>query len=187
MSTPKKKIDKKEFYTMLRSGVFADMVKEAVRDNPINSPEEFMRVVKPLIAKDPDREQFWVAFLDAKRNVIDISLLFKGSITTTLIHPREILKKVFEHNAVSIAICHNHPGGTPEPSEDDLRATMNIIIALRSSEVQLQEHLIIGVEKAFSMYDNGIITMMEKLYMDFIKYVGHKSVNIIIGGRSETF
>jgi DNA repair protein RadC len=161
--------EKQEFYRLLKSGKFAEMIKESVKKCRVQNSEEVYNVVKPLTAQEPDVEQFWVLFLDAKNSIMDISMMFKGSITSATVYPRELIKKVLATKAVAIICCHNHPSGDPEPSPEDYTITFQIFTALKSIGVTLHEHIIIGAGSFHSMADHGIMSSLNSKYDRLIK------------------
>ena len=128
----------------LKSGTFASMVKESTKGKTLKSSTEVYNILKPLFAKEDDVEQFFCIFLDTKNYVIAIEKLFSGSLNCTMIHNREIIKKVLEHKALSIIIGHNHPSGDTEPSEEDYDVTDQIKLAMEAIEGKLCDHIIVG-------------------------------------------
>src|SRR3954470_17573923 len=75
-------------------------------------------------------EVFACLFLDSRYRVIAFEELFRGSITGTEVHPREVVRRCMTHNAAAVILAHNHPSGTAEPSEADRAITMRLRDAL---------------------------------------------------------
>lgn len=161
--------DKQEFYRMLTSGKFAELVKESVKQGQLQNSREVYNVIKPLTAREPDVEQFYVIFLDGKNNVLEIKCVFKGSITSATVYPRELIKKVLEIQASAIVCCHNHPSGDPEPSPEDVQLTMKLIIALRSIDVTFHDHIVIGNGSFYSFADEGVMSSLNNRYNELIR------------------
>ncbi len=155
---------KEKFYQDLITGKFTSMVRETVKGQILSSSKEVFNIIKPLTAQDPGVEQFWVIFLDSKNKVIEISLMFKGSITATAVYPREVLKKSLAVGATGVVCCHNHPSGDPEPSIQDINLTFQLIVALRSIDIAVHDHLVLGDGKFYSMTDKGIIPKLNQKY-----------------------
>ena len=160
---------KEKFYQDLITGKFTSMVKETVKGQTLSSSKEVFNIIKPLTEQETDVEQFWVLFLDAKNNIIEISMVFSGSITSSSIYPRELIKKILAVGAVAIICCHNHPSGDPEPSHEDHDITFQVLIALKSIGVTLHEHMVIGDSKYYSMADHGIMSSLNSKYNRLIR------------------
>ena len=112
-----------------------------------------------LTRGQPDREQFVVALLNAKNNIIGLNIVSVGILSSTLVSPREVLKPAILANSAAMILCHNHPSGDLNPSNDDLEVTRKIIKAADIVGIQVHEHLIINMEneRYFSFADEGII------------------------------
>ena len=127
----------------------------------ISSSQKAHAVIQKLILtrSQPDRESFVVAMLNAKNDLIGLNVVSMGILSSTLVHPREVLKPAILANAAAIILCHNHPSNILSASEDDLNITRKIIRAADIIGIQVHEHLIINTEneKYFSFADQGII------------------------------
>ena len=154
--------ERKDFYKLLKSGKLADMVNESTKGQEVGNAQEVYNIMKPLAAQTPDVEHFWMIFLDSQNNILEISMLFKGTIMSSVIYPREIIKKVLDCQAVSVIGCHNHPSGDPTPSQQDIDLTANLIADLATIDVAFFDHIIIGAGKYYSMAEKGFINKMAK-------------------------
>ena len=143
-----------KFWDELKSGKFASMVKESAKGKILKGSTEVYHILKPLFAKEDDIEQFFCIFLDTKNRVIAVEKLFSGSIHCTMVHSREIIKKVLKHKALSIIIGHNHPSGDTEPSQEDYDVTKKIKLAMEAIEGNLCDHIIVG-DGYRSLADDG--------------------------------
>ena len=144
------------FWKELKSGKFAQMVKEESKGKELSSAREVFNIVKPLFAERDDVERIYCIFLDTKNKVLAIEQMFSGSILSSAIYPREIIKRVIFLKASAMVMVHNHPCGSTEPSHEDRMITRKIAIALESMDVQLHDHIIIGVG-FHSMADSGFM------------------------------
>ena len=90
------------------------------------------KFVRPLF-DGLDREQFVVVLLNAKHRPIGTHVVSIGSLTASVVHPRETFKCAVAGNAEAIFICHNHPSGSPEPSPEDIEITERLARMWRSS------------------------------------------------------
>ncbi len=160
---------REKFYQDLVTGKFTSMVKETVKGQSLSNAKGVFNVIKPLTEQETDVEQFWVFFLDAKNSILEMSMMFKGSITSASVYPRELIKKVLAVGASAIVCCHNHPSGDPEPSPEDYTITFQILIALKSIGVTLHDHMVIGDNGYHSMADHGVILSLNSRYDRLIK------------------
>lgn len=104
-----------------------------------------------------EREYFSVAFLDSQHKLIEIEDLFKGTLASCSVYPREIVKRALELNAYAIIIAHNHPSGNVEPSNADKNITKEIEKACKLLDIKLLDHLIIGGADSLSFAEKGLI------------------------------
>jgi len=104
-----------------------------------------------------DSEVFGLLLLDSQHRVINDSILFKGSIDSCSVYPRDILKTVLAYNSAAVIVYHNHPSGTIEPSASDHNITKVIKEALYIVDVRLLDHIIIGGLQSYSFVQHGLI------------------------------
>lgn len=109
----------------------------------LTSPDETRSFLRLRFHGLPN-EVFGVVFLDTRHRVIAYEELFSGSIDGCSVHPREVVRKVIEHNAAAVILCHNHPSGVAEPSSADLRITARLKDALALIDVRVLDHMIVG-------------------------------------------
>ncbi|MCL5772704.1 MAG: JAB domain-containing protein [Actinobacteria bacterium] len=96
--------------------------------------------------QDNDKEKLYVIILNIKNKVIGYSLVSMRSLTSSIVHPREVLKPAILASAASIIIIHNHPSGDPEPSSDDIEVTNRISRACSIMGINLLDHIILSFE-----------------------------------------
>jgi len=106
---------------------------------------------------DLDQEVFSVVFLDTKHRVISIEELFRGTINTASIFPREVVKRALALGAAALIAVHNHPSGNPEPSAEDQRVTEDLKGACHLMEIALLDHIIVGSNAYFSFADKRMV------------------------------
>lgn len=123
--------------------------------NSISSPRD---IAKLLINEMMSLKQeiLKLIMLDTKNNIIGIKDVFKGSLNTSIVHPREIFKEALKSSS-SIIICHNHPSGDPTPSKEDINITLRLKECSKIIGIDLLDHLIIGKDKFVSLKEKGII------------------------------
>lgn len=106
---------------------------------------------------DTSKEKFGVIFLNGRNAFIHSDVLFEGTLTTTAVYPREIIKRALDLNAAAIIIGHNHPSGSVSPSPYDQEITETIKRACEAVEIRLHDHLIIGNDNWFSFSDHHML------------------------------
>lgn len=102
-----------------------------------------------------EHEMFTAVFLDAQNRVIVAEELFRGTLTQTNVYPREVVKRALYHNAAAVIFAHNHPSGTPEPSQADHLVTHGLKAALALVDVRTLDHFIIAGALAVSFAERG--------------------------------
>ena len=100
-------------------------------------------------------ESFYVLFLDVKNRLIDVKEMFRGTLTHTSVYPREVVKEALSRNAASVLLAHNHPSGTPDPSDADLMLTQALIKALALVEVRILDHFVVAGQHVHSFAEHG--------------------------------
>lgn len=95
--------------------------------------------------------------LNTKNKVIKVRDVFKGSLNSSIVHPREIYCEAIKSGGASIIICHNHPSGDPSPSKEDINITLRIKECGKIIGIELLDHIIIGDKKYISLKEKGII------------------------------
>jgi DNA repair protein RadC len=102
-----------------------------------------------------DREQFLVCGLGAKHRVIGINVVSVGTLTLSIVHPREVFKPLIVMNAAAWLCAHNHPSGDPAPSQEDRLLTKRLREAGELLGITLLDHLILGEDRHYSFADEG--------------------------------
>lgn len=102
-----------------------------------------------------EREIFMVLFLDSQHRLLECETLFSGSISSTEVHPREVVKAALRHNAAAVILAHNHPSGHAEPSQADRQITDRLQNALELVEVRVLDHLVVGHNAMVSFAERG--------------------------------
>lgn len=98
-------------------------------------------------------ERVYLLCLDNKGSVINCDMVSEGSLKMAEIAGRKVIEKALKNNASSVILSHNHPGGVPAPSSDDVKTTRSIINALNTIDVKLVDHIIVADTEYFSMAD----------------------------------
>lgn len=114
-----------------------------------------------------DREEFRVVYMDAQNRPIGQETLFEGTLTSSVVYPREVFKKAFARGAASIILAHNHPSGCVDPSPEDRRITSDLILAASYMDVTILDHIVVGADTHFSFADHGLIQEYRTRARDF--------------------
>lgn len=101
-------------------------------------------------------EEFKILFLDGRNQLIAIESFETGTVNQSVIYPRKVVERALYNHAVSVIIAHNHPAGSLEPSQEDREVTKAIKDALKTVEVTLLDHIIIGNNDYFSFKKNNV-------------------------------
>jgi DNA repair protein RadC len=119
--------------------------------------------MKPLFVENDDVETVYCIFLNAKNRILAIEKIFSGTISSSAIYPRELIKRVIALKSTAIVLTHNHPSGFVEPSAEDKAITVRMAIALASIDVDLHDHIIIG-DGFHSMADSGLLNTVKSKF-----------------------
>jgi len=130
--------------------------RRLARGTPLNSPSE-VRECLPALLGSYNHERFGVLFLDSQNRLIAYEEMFRGTLTSTVVYPREIVKAALGHNAASVILAHNHPSGTLEPSQADIQITQQVREALGLLEIRVTDHFIATGTATVSMVEKGLI------------------------------
>jgi len=113
--------------------------------------------------RDLPIEIFQVILLDAGHAIISTHTMAEGSLTTSTVYPRELIKLALEKHAAAMIVAHNHPSGAMSPSEADLLLTRSLHLACNVVGIQLLDHFIVGQgETPYSFADNGIMAAVRE-------------------------
>lgn len=157
----------KMFWSDLKSGRFVSMVKESSKGQILSNSQEVYNVMKPLFAENDDVETVYCIFLNTKNRILAIEKMFSGTISSSAIYPRELIKRILALKSSAIVLTHNHPSGFVEPSAEDKAITIRMTIALESIDVTLHDHIIIG-DGFHSMADSGFLKGVGRRFKDLL-------------------
>ena len=132
--------------------VYYDKKLDKIKMNNASKIYNYMK--NDLVNKK--QEYFYAMYLDNKKNLIDIKLLFIGTLNKSIVHPREIFKYAYLLSANNIICIHNHPSGDSTPSKEDILFTKSIIEIGKIQDIKVIDHIIIGNDY-FSFFENDMI------------------------------
>ena len=122
----------------------------------LSSPEQVFARYGPLM-EDLKKEVFRVALLDAQNGLLRDVVVSEGTLSASLVHPREVFKPAILESAASVILLHNHPSGDPTPSREDLRLTRQLVECSRLLDLRIHDHVIIGRERFVSLAQRGAL------------------------------
>lgn len=126
------------------------------QSNSINNVRDVVKLFLPGISF-LKKEHFKSIFLDSRKRIIKDETIFIGSLNASIIHPREIFQAAFEEGAAAIILLHNHPSGDPNPSDDDIKITKQLVKAGEILGIEIVDHIIIGHNKYFSFKEKDYL------------------------------
>lgn len=120
------------------------------------SPDAVKNFLQLHLARRPC-EEFAVLFLDAQNRLIEMQVMFRGTLTQTSVYPREIVAAALDIGAAAVVLAHNHPSGTVQPSRADEALTQTLKAALALVDVRVLDHVIVAPGAALSMAEKGLV------------------------------
>lgn len=121
----------------------------------LGNPRAVFEFLEPTMAH-LEKEQFKVILLNAKNQVIDVESVSEGTLSASLVHPREIFKPAIRRSAHAIILAHNHPSGDPRPSREDREVTQRLIAAGKVIGIEVLDHLVVGQGRYTSFRESGL-------------------------------
>lgn len=121
----------------------------------IQTPEDILPYVQnyAMCAK----EHFVMITLNGGHEIIKIHLISVGTVSKTIIHPREVFREAIKENASSIVICHNHPSGNCVPSDEDIETTKFLIKASNLIGIPILDHIIFDCDSYYSFLEHEFL------------------------------
>jgi DNA repair protein RadC len=131
----------------------------------VQSSQQVAKVFVDLLlledAVDRDKEHFYVMHLDVRNRVKLVELVSLGTLTSSLVHPRETFRRAVMQGSASIIVAHNHPSGVADPSDEDMKATKLLFEAGTLLGIKLLDHLIFTPASFYSFKDARVQTMQK--------------------------
>ncbi len=107
--------------------------------------------------RDLRKERFLAVMLDAKNRVLREERVSEGSLTASLVHPREVFGPAIREAAAGLVLVHNHPSGDPEPSPEDIEVTRRLCAVGELVGIRVLDHVVIGDGRYVSFLERGMI------------------------------
>jgi DNA repair protein RadC len=119
---------------------------------PVRGPADIFKMLGAE-ARSWDRERFLCVLVDGRHRVIGLDEVSTGTLTASLVHPREIFKSAILANAGAIVLVHNHPSGDPTPSSEDREITTRLKQAAEIIGIPILDHVVLGHDRFHSFAD----------------------------------
>lgn len=142
-----------------------DQILEAARQAIEQKMQRGAEFTSPVLVKEYlrtklagfEHEVFAVLFLDTRHRLIEYAEMFRGTIDSASVYPREVVKEALRLNAAAVIVSHNHPSGNPEPSGADRALTQQLKQALTLVDVRMLDHVIVAGAAATSFAERGLL------------------------------
>ena len=131
----------------------------ARRDAPrqvVDSADAAAAILRPHLL-DKQKEHVVALLLDNRHRLIRLSPIAIGSLSASLVHPRELFKEAIAASAAALIVAHNHPSGDPQPSAHDVELTERLVEAGRVLGIEVLDHLILGRDGMVSLRAAGVL------------------------------
>src|SRR6202035_5406331 len=126
------------------------------RGSTLSSPQA-TRDFLTLTLGSREFESFCAIFLDKRHRIIEFVELFRGTIDSASVHPREVVKMALRRNAAAVVFAHPHPSGVTEPSQADELITRRLVEALRLVDIRVLDHFIVAGTEVLSFSEAGLL------------------------------
>jgi len=128
----------------------SDLPGKSVFDRP-----EKVRAHLRLLVQGRGMECFGAIFTDQQHRHIATQVMFEGTVDRAVVYPRNLMKRALELDAKGMILFHNHPGGTPRASEEDIALTKRMEEACLPLDIKLLDHFLVAGKVVLSFKENG--------------------------------
>ena len=124
----------------------------------VSSPDVVADVINEVLDLNHEPQEIVCEImLNTKNHIVGVMEVTRGTLDSSLVHPREVFRGAILHNAASIILCHNHPSGDSAPSREDMKVTERIKQAGKVLGIDLLDHVIIGNGECTSIREEGLL------------------------------
>ncbi len=135
---------------------------QRIRRKPLQPVQSF-RCIRQVFDQfqmqfeDLKKECFWAVLLDGKNRILKLVRISEGTLTSSLVHPREVFRPAIEEATSGVLLVHNHPSGDPAPSDENKRITTRLVETGRVVGIRVLDHVIIAADSYFSFADQNLL------------------------------
>ena len=126
-----------------------------VKSLKFSTPSAIYEIMQELEIEG--REVFVVFYLNSANEIIAFRKEFTGTVDQAVVYPREVAKHSLMNDATRVIFCHNHPSGNRQPSEHDIEITKTLKSGLELFDIEVLDHIIIGMGEYYSFREHGLI------------------------------
>ncbi len=122
----------------------------------MSSPDDVVQWFLPKLA-DLMHEEFWVLLLSSSKRLLKALRVTVGTLNTSLVHPRECFHDALKEKAAAVVFLHNHPSGNPEPSQEDITVTRQLVESGKILGIPVHDHIVIAGSRYVSFAERGLL------------------------------
>ena len=131
--------------------------KAAEKVEIVHGPEDAAHYAMPRFRFE-QREHFAVMLLNTKNHILGLTDVSVGSLSASIVHPREVFRAALRYAAAAMILIHNHPSGDPSPSQEDISVTQRLVRAGKIMDVPVLDHIILGDGRFTSLKEKGMLS-----------------------------
>ena len=129
----------------------------AARIEVVHGPEDAAHYAMPRFRFE-QREHFAVLLLNTKNHILGMPEISVGSLSASVVHPREVFREAINYAAAAMILLHNHPSGDPSPSREDIAVTSRLVKAGKIMDIEVLDHIILGDQRFLSLKEKGFLS-----------------------------
>lgn len=133
------------------------ILKSKIRKGPIFTDPATVAMFLQTELAHKEHEEFFVLFLNTKHRLIKCETMFRGTIDSSAVYPREVVKRALEVEAAAVLFAHNHPSDDVQPSMADRAITLRLKDALALVDIKVLDHFVVGKDETYSFAAKGLI------------------------------
>lgn len=130
--------------------------KAAEKVEIVHGPEDVAHYAMPRFRFE-QREHFAVMLLNTKNHILGLTDVSVGSLSASIVHPREVFQTALRYAAAAMILIHNHPSGDPSPSREDINVTQRLVKAGKIMDIPVLDHIILGDNRFVSIKEKGLL------------------------------
>lgn len=123
----------------------------------VNPEQAYKAIITIMSIEEEAQEVFGILILNTKHKIVAVHEISRGSLNSSIVHPREVFKPAVLHNAAAIICFHNHPSGDPTPSELDIKITNCLVAAGEIMGIEILDHIIVTDDGYVSLKEMGVM------------------------------